>query len=44
VADALTNWSADLPALVSPIREILEAVNFGTGDEFSAPRGSTLAN
>jgi hypothetical protein len=44
VADALANWSADLPALVSPIREVLEAVNFGVGDGFSAPGRSTLAN
>jgi hypothetical protein len=44
VADALANWSTDLPALVGPIREILEAVNFGAADGFSAPGRSTLAN
>jgi hypothetical protein len=44
VADALANWSSELPALVCPIREILEAVNYGAADGFSAPGRSSLAN
>jgi hypothetical protein len=44
VADVLAHWSADLPALVAPIREILEAVSFGAADGFTWERRSTLPN
>lgn len=40
VADALVSWSADLPALIAPIREILEAVHYGAVDGLKGPRPS----
>ena len=40
VAETLREWSAELPAMVAPIREILETMSFGSGAGSSAARRS----